>query len=44
MSINLEPTATQAVRGEQVAKQLRGYLDTVVRQPDVTPTLYASGH
>jgi Transposase, Mutator family len=39
----LEPTATQAVRGEQVAKQLRGYLDTVVRQPDVTPTLYAFG-
>ena len=37
--VHLEPTATQAVRGEQVAKQLRGYLDTVVRQPDVAPTL-----
>jgi hypothetical protein len=34
----LEPTATQAVRGEQVAGQLRDYLDTVLRWPDVTPT------
>jgi Transposase, Mutator family len=39
----LEPTATQAVRGEQMAEQLRGYLDTVLRQPDVTPTLYEFG-
>ena len=39
----LEPTATQAVRGEQVAEQRRGYLDTVLRQPRVTPTLDAFG-
>jgi hypothetical protein len=26
-----------------VAGQLRGYLDTVLRRPDVTPTLYAFG-
>src|SRR5206468_7250533 len=39
----LEPTAPQARRGEQVAGQLRGYLDTVVRWPDVTPTLYEFG-
>src|SRR5881628_3269725 len=39
----LEPAATHAVRGEQVAGQLRGYLDTVLRRPDVTPTLYAFG-
>jgi hypothetical protein len=39
----LEPTAPQAVRGEQVAGQLRGYLDTVLRRPDVTPTLSAFG-
>ena len=35
----LEPTAPQAVRGEQVAGQLRGYLDTVLRWPNVTPTV-----
>jgi hypothetical protein len=39
----LEPTAAQAVRGEQVAGQLRDYLNTVVRWPDGTPTLYAFG-
>ena len=39
----LEPTALQAVRGAQVAEQLRDYLDTVLRWPDVTPTLYAFG-
>jgi hypothetical protein len=39
----LEPAATQAVRGEQVAGQLRGYLDTVLRRPDVTLTLYEFG-
>lgn len=39
----LEPTATQAVRGAQVAGQLRNYLDTVLRWPDVTPTCYAFG-
>jgi hypothetical protein len=39
----LEPTATHAVRGEQVAGQLRGYLDTVLRRSEVTPTLSAFG-
>jgi len=39
----LEPTATQAVRGAQVAGQLRDYLDTVLRWPDVPPTCYAFG-
>jgi len=39
----LEPTATQAVRGAQVAGQLRDSLDTVLRWPDVTPTLNAFG-
>jgi Transposase, Mutator family len=39
----LEPAATQAVRGEQVAGQLRGYLDTLLRRPDGTPTLYEFG-
>jgi hypothetical protein len=39
----LDSTATQAVKGEQVAGQLRGYLDTVLRLPGVTPPLYAFG-
>jgi hypothetical protein len=39
----LEPTASQAVGGEQVAGQLRAYLDTVLRWPKVTPTLYVFG-
>ena len=39
----LEPAATHAVRGEQVAGQLRGSLDTVLRRPDVTPTLSVFG-
>ena len=39
----LEPTATQAMRGAQVAGQLRDYLDTVLRWPDVTPTCDAFG-
>lgn len=39
----LEPTASQAVCGEQVAGQLRAYLDTVLRWPQVTPTFYAFG-
>jgi hypothetical protein len=39
----LEPTAPQAVRGEQVAGQLRGYLDAVLRWPEVTPALYEFG-
>jgi hypothetical protein len=38
-----EPPASQAVDGEQVAGQLRASLDTVVRWPKVTPTLYAFG-
>jgi len=36
----LEPTTTQAPRGEQVAEQLRGYLDTMLHLPHVTPALY----
>src|SRR5262249_16202759 len=36
----LEPTTTQALRGEQVAEQLRGYLDTMLHLPPVTPALY----
>jgi hypothetical protein len=39
----LEPTASQAGGGAQVAGQLRAYLDTVVRWPKVTPTLYTFG-
>jgi hypothetical protein len=39
----LEPTASQAMRGEQVAGQLRAYLDTVLRWPEITPTLSAFG-
>jgi hypothetical protein len=35
----LEPTTTQALRGEQVAEQLRGYLDTMLHLPHVTPAL-----
>ena len=37
----LEPCPTQPLSAAQVAGQLRGYLDTVVRWPDVTPTLSA---
>jgi hypothetical protein len=39
----LEPCPTQSLSAAQVAGQLRGYLDTVVRWPDVTPTLSAFG-
>ena len=39
----LEPTASPAVWGEQVAGQLRAYLDTVLRWPQVTPSLDACG-
>jgi len=39
----LEPVATQPSRAEDVARQLRGYLDTVQRQPAVTPTLTMFG-
>jgi Transposase, Mutator family len=34
-----EPVATLPMQGEQVAGQLHAYLDTVLRLPDVTPTL-----
>src|SRR5262249_40414119 len=37
----LAPTASQAMRGAQVAGQLRAYLDTVLRWPEITPTLSA---
>jgi hypothetical protein len=39
----LEPTTTQAMPGEQVAAQLRGYLDTVRRLPDITPACAGFG-
>ena len=39
----LEPCPTQPLSAAQIAGQLRGYLDTVVRWPDVTPTLSAFG-
>jgi hypothetical protein len=39
----LEPTTTQAMKGEQVAAQLRGYLDTVRRLPDITPAFSGFG-
>jgi hypothetical protein len=39
----LEPTASQAMRGKQVAGQLRAYLDTVLRWPEITPTLSVFG-
>jgi Transposase, Mutator family len=39
----LEPAVPQALRGEQVAEQLRSYLDTVRLRPDVTPALYRFG-
>jgi len=35
--------ATHPSRAEDVARQLRGYLDTVQRQPAVTPTLKTFG-
>ena len=35
----LEPTTAQVLRGEQVAEQLRGYLDTMLHLPHVTPAL-----
>jgi hypothetical protein len=40
----LEPCPTYPMSAAQVAGQLRSYLDTVVRWPAVTPTLYAFGH
>jgi hypothetical protein len=39
----LEPVATYPSNAEDVARQLRGYLDTVQRQPAGTPTLEAFG-
>ena len=40
----LEPTGPQPCKGEQVAKQLRDYLDTLRPRPDLTPTLGEFGH
>ena len=40
----LEPTGPQPCKGEQVAKQLRGYLDTLRPRPDLPPTLGKFGH
>jgi hypothetical protein len=40
----LEPPTAPLLSAEHVAGQLRGYLDTVLRLPDVTPTLYTFGH
>ena len=39
----LEPSPAPPLSAAHVAGQLRGYLDTVLRLPDVTPTLYAFG-
>jgi hypothetical protein len=38
-----EPVATPPSRAEDVARQLRGYRDTVQRQPERTPTLATFG-
>ena len=40
----LEPVATHPNNAEEIAKQLRGYLDTGQRQPKGTPTLEAFGY
>jgi hypothetical protein len=39
----LEPVATYPSNAEDVARQLRAYLDTVQRQPKITPALEAFG-
>jgi len=39
----LEPVATYPSNAEDVARQLRGYLDTVQRQPEVPPALATFG-
>jgi hypothetical protein len=39
----LKPVSPQALKGEQVAKQLRGYLDVIQCQSDVLPALYDFG-
>jgi hypothetical protein len=43
MAYILEPVATYPSNAEDVARQLRGYLDTVQRQPKITPALEAFG-
>jgi hypothetical protein len=43
MASILEPVATYPSNAVEVAQQLRGYLDTVQRQPAGTPTLSAFG-
>jgi Transposase, Mutator family len=40
----LEPVATYPSNAEEVARQLRGYLDTLQRQPKLPPTLEAFSH
>jgi hypothetical protein len=39
----LQPTASEAMRGKQVARQLRAYLDTVLRWPEIMPTFSVFG-
>jgi hypothetical protein len=39
----LEPVSPQALKGEQVAEQLRGYLDVIRCQRDVSPVIYDFG-
>jgi hypothetical protein len=39
----LEPTSPQVRNGAQVAEQLRGYLDAIRRQSDVSPVIYDFG-
>jgi hypothetical protein len=39
----LDPSTAQPPSAVHIAGQLRGYLDTVLRLPDVTPPLYAFG-
>jgi len=39
----LEPVATYPSHAAEVARQLRDYLDTIQRQPKITPTLKAFG-
>jgi Transposase, Mutator family len=39
----LEPAATHSSSAEDVARQRRGYLDTVQRQPAITPALETCG-
>jgi hypothetical protein len=39
----LKPTSPQVRNGAQVAEQLRGYLDAIRRQSDVSPVIYDFG-